>query len=133
MRKGKRIRLSVAILIIVATLLAGAAIVGTMLVVLFRSMDPDTMFGDQHLKTTVAIIELHRVRNGTYPKNLADLRDFGSWDRIAIGSVRYCPSADLSGYYIEVTRGWIGKPTLEVNPDFWRGTGYRAELVKECR
>jgi hypothetical protein len=30
----------------------------------------DNLFGDQHLKTTVALVELHRIRYGRYSANL---------------------------------------------------------------
>src|ERR1039457_7637454 len=29
----------------------------------------DNQFGDQHLKTTVALLELHKVRYGRYPRS----------------------------------------------------------------
>jgi predicted PurR-regulated permease PerM len=44
----------------------------------------DNQFGDQHLKTAVALIELHKVRYGRYPDSLRDLRFTGSWDAIAL-------------------------------------------------
>jgi len=53
---------------------------------------PDNMFGDQHLKTSVALIELHRVRYGKYPDLLSDLKFTGQWDQIALQSVRYYPN-----------------------------------------
>jgi hypothetical protein len=89
---------------------------------------PDYMFGDQHLKTTVALIELHKVRFGKYPGSLSDLRFTGQWDQIALQSVRYCPNADRTAYYLEVERGWIGKPDLKMPDEFWRGTGYTTSL-----
>ena len=33
----------------------------------------DNQFGDQHLKTAVALIELHKTRFGRYPDSLRDL------------------------------------------------------------
>jgi hypothetical protein len=51
-------------------------------------------FGDQHLKTTVALVELHKVRYGKYPDSLSDLKFTGQWDQIALQSVRYYPNAD---------------------------------------
>lgn len=89
---------------------------------------PDNMFGDQNLKTAVALIELHKVRFGRYPSSLQDLRFTGQWDQIALQSVSYYPSPDRSAYYIEVERGWIGKPTLQMPDEFWKGTGYSAAL-----
>jgi hypothetical protein len=89
---------------------------------------PDNMFGDQHLKTTVALIELHKVRFGKYPSSLSDLKFTGQWDQIALRSVRYYTNANRTAYYVEVERGWIGKPDLEMPAEFWRGTGYTTSL-----
>jgi hypothetical protein len=89
---------------------------------------PDNMFGDQNLKTAVALIELHKVRYGRYPNSLRDLRFTGQWDQIALQSVSYYPNADRSAYYIEVERGWVGKPTFIMPDEFWKGTGYSAAL-----
>ena len=84
----------------------------------------DNKFGDQHLKTTVALIELYKVRFGRYPDSLRDLKFTGDWDQIALMNVRYYPSPNRDAYYIEVERGWIGKPTFTMSPEFWKGTGY---------
>jgi hypothetical protein len=89
---------------------------------------PDNLFGDQHLKTAVALIELHKVRFGKYPGSLSDLKFTGQWDQIALQNVLYYPNADRTAYYIEVERGWIGKPDLEMSDAFWRGTGYSKSL-----
>jgi hypothetical protein len=89
---------------------------------------PDNLFGDQHLKTTVALIELHKVRFGKYPGSLLDLKFTGQWDQIALQSVHYYPNADRTAYYIEVETGWIGKPDLKMPDEFWRGTGYTMSL-----
>ena len=65
----------------------------------------DVMFGDQHLKTVVALLELHKVRHGEYPESL-DILDFtGEWDKIHIIAVTYCPSEDRGSYFVEVERG----------------------------
>jgi hypothetical protein len=49
----------------------------------------DNQFGDhQHLKTTVALLALHKVRYGKYPDSLADLKFTGLWDQIALQRVR---------------------------------------------
>ena len=89
---------------------------------------PDNVFGDQHLKTAVALIELHKIRYGKYPGSLAELKFTGQWDQIALQSVGYYPNADRTAYYIEVERGWEGKPTLEMPDEFWKGTGYSPQL-----
>lgn len=88
----------------------------------------DTMFGDQHLKTAVALIELHRVRYGEYPAELDELKFTGQWDKGAILSVEYCSSDDRTAYFISVSRGWVGKPDLDLDEEFWQGTGYESEL-----
>ena len=88
----------------------------------------DNQFGDQHLKTTVALLELHKVRYGRYPKSLRELHFVGPWDQIALNTVRYVASPDGSKYYVEVERGWMGKPVLNYPPEFWQGTGYSAAL-----
>jgi hypothetical protein len=89
---------------------------------------PDNLFGDQHLKTAVSLIELHKLRYGKYPDSLSNLRFTGQWDPIALQSVRYYPNADRTRYYIEVERGWIGKPDLKMPDEFWQGTGYTTTL-----
>ena len=71
---------------------------------------PDHMFGDQHLKTAVALIELHKTRYGKYPAKMSDLKFLGQWDKIHTNSVYYLPNADLTAYYVEVETGWAGKP-----------------------
>lgn len=88
----------------------------------------DNLFGDQDLKSAVALIELHKVRFGKYPNSLADLKYLGAWDPIWVQSVSYYPNADRTAYYIEVKRGWIGKPDLKMPDEFWQGTGYDPNL-----
>lgn len=88
----------------------------------------DKQFGDQWLKTSVALIELHKERYGKYPDSLEDLKFIGEWDQNALANVRYCPNKERTAYYIEVKRGWIGKPELKMPDEFWRGTGYSESL-----
>jgi|HubBroStandDraft_6_1064221.scaffolds.fasta_scaffold83363_2 hypothetical protein len=83
----------------------------------------DDLFGDQHLKTAVALIELHKTRYGKYPDSIGDLKFTGQWDQIALQNVNYYPNPDRTAYYLEVRRGWIGKLDLEMPPEFWKGTG----------
>jgi hypothetical protein len=88
----------------------------------------DNQFGDQHLTTPVALIELHKVRYGRYPESLRDLRFEGDWDQIWLNGMSYYPNSDRTAYYVEVERGWIGKPDLQMPPEFWQGTGYSPQL-----
>ena len=88
----------------------------------------DAQFGDQNFKSAIALIELHRVRFGSYPDSLADLRFLGSWDPNWLSGVQYRKLED--GYELNVTRGWIGKPDLTYPPEFWRGLGIRKTNVR---
>jgi hypothetical protein len=119
---------------LLAVVFSAAAIgIGLTALGLYRShfwRGPDAQFGDQHLKTTVALIELHRLRHGTYPERLSDLEFVGDWDQIALGSVSYHANAARTRYCVEVERGWIAKPHLEMPQEFWRGTGYDAALCR---
>ena len=89
---------------------------------------PDNLFGDQNLKTAVALLELHKVRYGRYPDTLRDLKFTGQWDKNALLRVSYVPNADRTRYYVEVQVGWVGKPSLQMPAEFWQGTGYSAAL-----
>ncbi len=81
----------------------------------------DATFGDQHFKTTISLVELHKIRTGSYPQKLSDLNFTGDWDAIALDSVEYKPLPN--GYELNVTRGWIGKPELVYPKEFWQGLG----------
>ena len=89
----------------------------------------DNVFGDQHLKTTLALVELHKLRNGHYPSTLSDLRFTGEWDQIALSSVVYCTNNNQSRYFIEVQQGWVAQPELKMPAEFWQGTGFDPSLA----
>ena len=98
------------------------ALVGSLLLVACDfQKQADSKFGDQHFKTTIALVELHKVRTGSYPESLKDLQFTGDWDAIALGSVEYRKLE--AGYELNVTRGWIGKPELAYPKEFWQGLG----------
>jgi len=126
--KQKSYRTAILIGIVVVVILLWAGFQIHSLIASGITKGPDNMFGDQHLKTAVALIELHKVRYGRYPDSLRDLKFTGQWDQIALQSVRYDPNPDRTAYYIEVERGWIGKPDLNMPDEFWKGTGYSAAL-----
>jgi hypothetical protein len=88
----------------------------------------DNKFGDQHLKTVVALLELYRARHDRYPDRLSDLDFVGDWDRIALNVTAYHPNDTRTRYHVEVTRGWLCSPNLSYPPEFWNGTGYDASL-----
>jgi hypothetical protein len=89
---------------------------------------PDQTFGDQTMKTTIALLELYKVRHGGYPDRLTDIDFVGEWDKVIYANVRYVVSADRQHYYVEVERGWAAKPHLSYPPGFWKGTGYDPAL-----
>ena len=87
---------------------AGASIVLIALVGCDFQQTADSKFGDQHFKTVIALVELHKTRTGSYPESLNDLRFVGDWDAIAISSIEYKKVG--TGYELNVTRGWVSTP-----------------------
>ena len=88
----------------------------------------DAKFGDQHFKTTIVLVELHKARTGAYPESLKDLKFTGDWDAIALSAVEYRRLEQ--GYELNVLRGWMGKPEMAYPPEFWRGLGLAKSNVK---
>ena len=88
----------------------------------------DTKFGDQNFKSAIALIELHRVRFGSYPEHLSDLKFTGDWDQIWMSAVKYTKLPD--GYELDLVRGWVGTPDLAYPPEFWQGLGVRKTNVR---
>ncbi|WP_343747407.1 hypothetical protein [Fluviicola sp.] len=97
----------------------------------FKKLEEESnkAFGDQHFKTAISLIELHKVRTGSYPESLDSLKYLGDWDQIVYGSVKYKKLVD--GYELDLTKGWIGKPkTLKYPADFWKGLGCKKSNLK---
>ena len=87
-------------------------------------------FGDQHFKTAISLIELHKLREGSYPPSLDSLKFIGDWDKIIFTSVKY-KKLD-NGYQLDLTNGWIGKPKELSYPDeFWKGLGLVKSNMKK--
>ena len=87
----------------------------------FRSQ-ANTQFGDQHFKTAISLIELHRTRNGLYPETLKELEFLGSWDLIWVNNVEYKKVSN--GYILNLKNGWIGMPDeIQYPENFWKGLG----------
>ena len=86
----------------------------------------DAAFGDQHFKTAIALVELYKVRQGSYPEALTALDFVGDWDKAALVSVEYRRLQD--GYELNITRGWVGQPTLTYPTEFWNGLGLKRLL-----
>ena len=108
-------------------------IVSTVIIVIFFTGCFDfpqekmnNMFGDQHFKTAVALIELHKIRYGEYPETVNEIKFTGDWDKIIYGSVSYEKKGD--GYILIPTRGFIGKPNLSYPDEFYQGLGMKNRL-----
>jgi hypothetical protein len=87
-------------------------------------------FGDQHFKTAISLIELHKLREGEYPSTLNDLKYIGDWDKIVFSSVKYTKLEE--GYELDLINGWIGKPKdLSYPNDFWKGLGLVKSNLKK--
>lgn len=106
------------------------------LILLLSSCIPDGIehanqkFGDQHFKTAISLIELHKVREGDYPQTLDSLKYIGDWDRIIFGSVKYTKLNN--GYELDLINGWVGKPEeLNYPQSFWRGLGLVKSNIKD--
>jgi ATP-dependent Clp protease ATP-binding subunit ClpA len=83
---------------------------------------------DQIFKMAIALVELHRVRGGTYPDSLDDLQVLGAYDRAAlVKGLRYEKLAD--GYALDVVTPKGEKPALRYPPDFCRRLGIRRTNV----
>jgi hypothetical protein len=122
----------IAVLVAVPLVLVMVAVVAVVAVARSGITRPvDNMFGDQHLKTIVALVELHKVRYGAYPARLSELKFIGKWDELPIQVVSYCAAEDRQSYYVEVQRGWAFKPgdlAQQQPAEFWQGTGFRRDL-----
>jgi hypothetical protein len=131
-RPRKRRRLApilIAGAVLVTGIVTSALVVGVHLINKYGITEPiDSMFGDQSLKSTVALLELHKLRFGHYPESLRELKYAGDWDQIWLSGMRYYASNDKLTYYVEVERGWIAKPTLVIPDEFWQNTGYDRNL-----
>ena len=87
-------------------------------------------FGDQHFKTAICLIELHKIREGEYPQSLDSLKYLGDWDKIIFSSVKYTKLD--KGYELDLTNGFMGKPEDLSYPDsFWKGLGLQKSNLKK--
>jgi len=87
-------------------------------------------FSDQHFKTAIALIELHKIRFGEYPATLDSLKFTGDWDQMIFTSVSY-QKLD-KGYELDLTNELFGKPDSLIYPDeFWKGLGLVRSNMKK--
>jgi hypothetical protein len=88
-------------------------------------------FGDQHFKTAISLIELHKIRFGHYPESLDSLKYLSEWDLAIKLFVKYEPVD--SGYSLDLVEGIIGKKpaALRYPDEFWKGLGLRKSNLKK--
>lgn len=84
-----------------------------------------TAFADQGFKTAIALVELHRIRNGEYPQSLDALEYTGDWDPIHYQFVSY--KRLEGGYGLNVATNMAEK--LDYPADFFSGLGLVATNV----
>lgn len=81
---------------------------------------------DHLFKTAIALIELHRVRFGSYPDSLDDLEFLATGDLAAVMNVSYQRVRD--GYELDLLT--IERPAdLRYPARFWQGLGIRRSNV----
>ncbi|MCL9809787.1 hypothetical protein [Flavobacterium luminosum] len=86
-------------------------------------------FGDQHFKTAIALIELHKVREGVYPSSLKELKYTGDWDNFIYQAVEYKKLDD--GYELNlVNNPLVENENLDYPDDFWKGLGIKKSNIK---
>ncbi|WP_028025444.1 hypothetical protein [Enterovibrio calviensis] len=87
----------------------------------FPTESMDEKFGEQNFNSAISLIELHNVRNGSYPQRLDDLEFLGEWDAIWLSSVEYTKTE--TGYNLFVNKGWVSEPDLKISTRFKQGLG----------
>ena len=87
-----------------------------------------SMFADQEFKKAIAHIELHKLRNGSYPSTLWDLQFLSAFDSSTFKFVEY-HKLD-SGYELNIsfelpvfTGGKQKELKLSYPAEFWKGLG----------
>jgi hypothetical protein len=91
----------------------------------------DVQFSDQHFKTAIALIELHKIRKGKYPDSLDSLKYLGDWDKIIYNTVEYKKLEN--GYELNLTRGFFSSKPVELRypKDFYNGLGLKRSNLKD--
>jgi len=92
------------------------------------ALPPSVINARHHFATAIALIELHRVRVGTYPDSLAALQFLDAQDRESLQYVKYEKLAD--GYALDVVTRSGSESKLSLPSDFWNGLGIRRSNVK---
>lgn len=89
------------------------------------------IMADQNFKTSIAAIELYKLRYGAYPISLDSITYTSAFDDNAFTSVKY-ERLD-TGYRLDLADGFMGKQKSEIAypAEFWQGTGVKqSNLLK---
>lgn len=93
------------------------------------------MMADMQFKNAIANIELHRLRNGSYPNSLSDLKFLTAMDSSMDHSVEYTRldtvyELNLKMTFQSLQSNDTKKIDLHYPPAFWKGLGCVKSNVK---
>lgn len=92
--------------------------------------EANSVFGDQHFKTAISLIELHKLRVGEYPIELNRIKYLGTFDSAIFGYVKYKKLDE--GYQLDLLNSYMGRPVdLKYPEDFWKGLGIKKSNLKK--
>lgn len=86
------------------------------------------MVADQEFKKAIAQVELHKLRNGSYPNSLSELQFLSSADSTIFTYVEYnrldtVYELNLKRPFLSMDGSKMAMPQLNYPPDFWKGLG----------
>lgn len=93
------------------------------------------MLGDWEFKKAIAQIELHKLRNGSYPNSLSELKFLSPMDSSMFTNVEYTRLDSVYELNLKMEfPSLTGKETKRINlqypPEFWKGLGCARSNVK---
>jgi hypothetical protein len=94
------------------------------------------MFGDQEFKKAIGLIELHKLRNGSYPTSLIELKFLTPMDSLTLGFVNYTRHDSLYELNLIMEFPSLGGDVVKVStmqypPEFWTGLGCLKSNMKK--
>ena len=91
-------------------------------------MEVQTMLADENFKMAIAHIELHKLRNGSYPKDLSELEFLPTMDSAMFDYVEYTRldsvyELNLKSAVPSLSDKGMDTLHLKYPPEFWAGLG----------
>jgi len=84
---------------------------------------------EQHFKTAISLIELHKIRFGSYPESIDSIKYTGIMDKGIQAYVKYEKIED--GYTLDLINvGPMGIKNIDYPPEFWAGLGLKSSNLK---